>query len=95
MVHYVDAVVVVTVMRVLFVLEVCMLREHEGAMVTTMLVCGMEEVCCSECKACDVLGMRGVGGMCEMCIYLARGILWEQEECWTCVWVAVVWVLNG
>ena len=38
-VPYVDAVVAVTVMRVLlFVLHVCMLRECEGAMVTTMLV---------------------------------------------------------
>ena len=43
LVPYVDAVVVVTVMRVLlFVLHVCMLRECEGVMVTVMLVCGME-----------------------------------------------------
>ena len=35
MVPYIDAVVAVTVMRVLlFVLHVCMLRECEGAMVT-------------------------------------------------------------
>ena len=43
MVPYVDAVVSVTVMRVLlFVLHVCMLREC--VMVTAMLVCGMDEV---------------------------------------------------
>ena len=41
LVPYVDAVVAVTVMRVLlFVLHVCMLRECEGAMVTAMLVWG-------------------------------------------------------
>ena len=38
MLPYVDAVVAVTVMHVLFVLHVCMLRECEGARVTTMLV---------------------------------------------------------
>ena len=46
-VPYVDAVVAVTVMRVLlFVLHVCMLREREseGASVTEMLVWGMDEV---------------------------------------------------
>ena len=43
MVPYVDAVVAVTVIRVLlFVLHVCMLRECER--VTAMLVCGMEDV---------------------------------------------------
>ena len=41
MVSYVDAVVAVTVMRVLlFVLRVCMLRECEGERVTAMLVWG-------------------------------------------------------
>ena len=45
MVLYVDAVVAVTVIRViLFVLYVCMLRECEGARVTAMLVWGKEEV---------------------------------------------------
>ena len=45
MVSYVDAVVAVTVMRVLlFVLRVYMLRECEGARVTTMLVWVMDEV---------------------------------------------------
>ena len=39
MVPYVDAMVAVTVMRVLlFVLHVCMLREYEGARVTAMLM---------------------------------------------------------
>ena len=45
MVAYVDAVVVVTVMRVmLLVLHVCMLRECEGERLTAMLVWGMDEV---------------------------------------------------
>ena len=53
MVHYVDAVVAVTVMRVLlFVLHVCMLRECEGARLTAMLVWGMMRCGCSECMAC-------------------------------------------
>ena len=44
-VPYVDAVVGVTVMRVLlFVLRVCMLRDCKGASVPAMLVCGMDEV---------------------------------------------------
>ena len=55
----------------------------------------------------DVLEMsvvRGVGGVCDMCMCLARGgvggeggenwvwaspILWGQGECWTCVCVLV------
>ena len=45
MVPYVDAVIAVTVMRVLlFVLHVSMLRECEGARLTTMLAWGMDEV---------------------------------------------------
>ena len=45
LVPYVDAVVAVTVIRVLlFVLHMCMLRECEGARVTSMLVSGMDEV---------------------------------------------------
>ena len=45
MVPYVDAVVAVSVMRVLlFLLHVWMLRECEGARVMTMLVWGMDEV---------------------------------------------------
>ena len=41
MVPYVDAVVAVTVMRVL---HVCLLRECDGARLTEMLVWGMDEV---------------------------------------------------
>ena len=45
MIPYVDAVVAVTGMRVLlFVVYVCMLRECDGARLTTMLVWGMDEV---------------------------------------------------
>ena len=45
MVPYVDAVVSVTVMRVLlFVLHVCLMRECDGLMFTAMLVLGMDEV---------------------------------------------------
>ena len=44
-VPYVDAVVDVTVMRVLlFVLHVCKLRGCDGAKLTAMLVWGMDEV---------------------------------------------------
>ena len=44
-VPYVDAVVVVTVMRVvLFLLDVCMLRQCESARLTEMLVWGTREV---------------------------------------------------
>ena len=46
MVPYVDAVVAVSVMRVLLcVLHVCMLRECEGARLTAVMVWGMNEVC--------------------------------------------------
>ena len=45
MVPYVDAVVAVTVMRVLLcVLHVCQLRECDCARLTTILVWGMDEV---------------------------------------------------
>ena len=45
MVPYVEAVVAVTVMRVLvFVLHVSMLRECDGARLTAMLVWGMDVV---------------------------------------------------
>ena len=44
-VPYVDAVVAVTVMRVLlFVLHVCPLRECDSARLTAMLLWGMDEV---------------------------------------------------
>ena len=42
---YVDAVVAVTVIRVmLFVLYVCLLRECDGARLTAMLVWGIDEL---------------------------------------------------
>ena len=45
MVSYVDAVVAVTVMRVLLcVVHVCRLRECDGARLTEMLVWWMDEV---------------------------------------------------
>ena len=45
MVHYVDAVVAVTVMRVLlFLFQVCVMRDCDGAWVTVMLDWGMDEV---------------------------------------------------
>ena len=45
MVPYVDAVVAVTMMRVLlFVLHVCLLRGLDGVRLTAMLVWGMDEV---------------------------------------------------
>ena len=44
MVPYVDEVVAVTVLRVLFVLHVCLLRECDGVRLTAMLVWGMDEV---------------------------------------------------
>ena len=44
-VPYVNAVVAVTVMRVLlFVLHVCLLRECNGARLTAMLLWGLDEV---------------------------------------------------
>ena len=89
---YVDAVVAVTVIRVLlFVLRVCILREYDGARVTAMLVWGMGVVVVSAghvggtrgsgivSSAADVLWMsvvpemRGIGGLCEMCMCLDRG----------------------
>ena len=48
-VPYVDAVVIMTVMRVLlFVLNVCLLREYDGASLTAMVVW----MRCDECRAC-------------------------------------------
>ena len=45
MVSYVDAVVAVTVMRVLlFVLHLCLLREFDDVRLTEMLVWRMDEV---------------------------------------------------
>ena len=81
MVSHVDAVVAVMCV-LLFVLYVCMLRECDGARLTAMLVwgwmrCGSGIVSSSA----DVLwmsvvrGMRWVGGVCEMCMCLARAAL--------------------
>ena len=53
MVPYVDAVFDMTVIRVLlFVLHVCMLRECEGARLTSMLMWGWRRCGCGKCKAC-------------------------------------------
>ena len=73
----------------LFVLRVCMLRKCEGTRVTAMMVWGMDEVCAWHVcgtrgsgivsSAADMLwmnvvhGMRGVGGICEICMCWARG----------------------
>ena len=115
MVPYMDAVVVVTVMRVLlFVLHVCMLRECEGVMVTGnasvgdglgVAVVGAGHVGGTRgsgnvSSTADVLwmsvvrGMRGVGGVCEMCMWLAHGA-WVQREVSgsvDCVWsLPILW----
>ena len=45
MVPYVDAVVAVTVMRILlFVLYVCLMRESDGVRLAAMLVWGMDDL---------------------------------------------------
>ena len=73
MVPYVDAVVTVTVMRVLlFVLHVCMLRECDGARLTAMLVWGMDEVHrVVVVSAGHVGGTRGSGNVSS-----AADVLW-------------------
>ena len=74
MVHYVDAVVAVTMMRVLlFVLHVCLLRDCDGARLTAMLVWGMGVVSAGHVggthgsgivsSAAEVLWMSVVRGM--------------------------------
>ena len=86
MVPYVDAVIAVTVTCVLlFVLHVCMLRECEGDNNAgvgdgggVVVVSGTRGSCIVS-RTADVLGMsmvrgmRGFGGVCEMCMCLARG----------------------
>ena len=86
MIPYVVSVdVAVTVMHVLlFVLHVCVLRECEGVRVMAMLVWGTGDVWFRRVRiwvvqvlssACDVLEMsvvRSVGGVCDMCMCLAR-----------------------
>ena len=76
MVHYVDAVVAVTVMRVLlFVLRVCMLREYEGdgnaGVVVVTRGSGIVSSAAVVLGMSVVRGMRGVGELCEMCMCLA------------------------
>ena len=76
-VPYVDAVVAVTVVRVmLFVLHVWM---HE-------FVGGMRGSC-NASSTSDVLGVRGVGGVCEMCMCLARGGLGGDGGEWMGGWI--------
>ena len=86
MVPYVmSAVVAVTVMHVLlFVLQVCVLRECEGdgnaGVVAVSAYMGGTRGSGVLSSAGDVLEMsmvRGVGGVCDMCMYLARGG-WEM-----------------
>ena len=124
--YVVSGVVAVTVMHVLlFVLHVCMLWECEGARVSAMPVWGWGgEVAVSVCmggthgsgvlsSAGDVLEMsvvRGVVGVCDMCICLAwGGVCWVRGlglgfsnpggtggKWGMCVClVAVVWVVLG
>ena len=84
-------------MRVLFVYAARVMGHVGGT-------CGSDTVS----SAPDVIGMRGVGGVCGMC--LARGgverqerewmrrlglpILWEQGECWTFDCVGGEWAWN-
>ena len=86
MVPYVDVVVAVTVICVLlFVLHVCLLRECDGARLTTMLVWGMVVVSAGPVggtrgsgivfSTADMLwisGMRRVGGGC-VCVWVGVG----------------------
>ena len=111
MVPYVDAVVAVTVMRVLlFVLHVCMLRECEGdtnagvgdggdVFVVTEGHVGDKRCSSTVSSAADVLGMnvvRWMRGVGGVCDWVwVLSILWEQGECWTCVCVTVVYVGSG
>ena len=81
------AVIAVTVMHVLLlVLHVCILRECEGGdgndgvgdgrdvvVVSAGHVGGTTRGSCIVSSAADVLWMRGVGEVCEMCMCLARG----------------------
>ena len=92
-VPYVVAVVAVTVMHaLLFVLHVCMLRVCDGARLTAMLVWGMDvggtRGSGIVSSAVDVLlmsvvrGMRGVGGVCEMSMCLARDSVGGEGSEW-------------
>ena len=68
MVTYVDAVVAVTMMRVLFVLHVCMLRECDGDANAGVVVVSAGHVGATRgsgivSSAADVIGMSVVRGM--------------------------------
>ena len=94
-VPYVDAVVSVTIMHVLFVLHVCMLRECEvegnagvgdgGVVVVSAGHVGSTRGSGIVFSAAETLGMsvvpgmREVGGVCEMCICLARSGVGGEE----------------
>ena len=81
-------VAVIVMRLVLFVLHVCILRECEGARLTAMLVWGVVVVSTGNVggtrgssivsSAADMLwmsvvrGMRGVGGVYEMCMCLSQ-----------------------
>ena len=79
--YVVGAVDAVTVMHVLlFVLHVCMLRECEGGgnagVVAVSVYMGGTHGSGVLSSTCDVLEMsvvRGVGGVCVMCMCLAQG----------------------
>ena len=95
MVRYGDAVVVVTVMRVLlFVLHVCGCEGDGNAGVEDgWVVVSAEHVGGTRgsgivSSAADMLwmsvvhGIRGVGGVCEMCICLAQGGVGGEGREW-------------
>ena len=106
MVPHVDAVVAVTVMRaLLFVLNVCMLRECEAVRVTTMLVWGMDEVwlwCAGHVcgtrssgivsSAADVIWMsvvRGMRGVGGVCEMFGLRWFWCGGGEWLVGWKVV------
>ena len=80
-----DVVVAVTMIRVsLLVLHVCMLRECEDEMVTTMLVWGLGVCGCGDYGELlyDVLEMsvvRGVRGVCGVCEIYVFGSGWGRR----------------
>ena len=73
MVPYVDAVVDVTVIRVLFVLHVC-----DGARLTAMLVLGMDEVW----RVQGMCVVHVVQALCLAQVCLARGGMGEEDWVW-------------
>ena len=96
-----SAVVAVTVMHVLlFVLHVC---EGDGnAGVGSGGGVFVVSVCMSGTRGSGVLSstgdmlVRGVGGVCDMCMCLARGgVGGEGRVSCVCVWLGAVWVERG